>query len=233
MPKTDTASPKKPARRVVDWEAVERDYRAGLKSLREIGKDHGVSHVAVKKRADREDWVRDLSSRIKAKADALVNSAELPAAVTAETKAADNAIVEANATAIMRVRLAHRKDIARARAMANRLLEELETTTADPGLYAQIQGLVALTEGMSKKDADKLAGAVQKTLELPNRTATMKMLADTMTKLIGLEREAYSLKTDDAKSPDDDGGVGSIKALLTSIDGAGTGLPSHAGQPAA
>ena len=232
MPKAESASPKKSARKAVDWEAVERDYRAGLKGLREIGDEYGVSHTAVRKRAAREGWDRDLSAKIKAKAEALVSRAAVSTEVSAETKETESAIVEANATAIMRVRLEHRKDIARARAMANRLLEELETTTADPGLYAQVQGLVALTEGMSKKDADKLAGAVQKVLELPNRTATMKMLADTMTKLIGLEREAYSLKTD-AKDPGEDGGAGSIKALLAAIDGAGTGLPSHAGQPAA
>lgn len=234
MPKPAPASPKKPARKVVDWEAVERDYRAGLKSLREIGKDHGVSHVAVQKRAAREDWARDLSAKIKAKAEALVTKAEVTSQVTAETAATENAIVEANATAIMRVRLEHRKDIARARSLAMNLLAELEQTAEATPLIERLEALVAADAGLDGTVALKRQQQLDKVLELGNRTATMKMLADTMTKLIGLEREAYSLKTADAKDPDgDDGGVGSIKALLTAIDGAGTGLPSHAGQPAA
>lgn len=217
----------KPAKPTPDWEKVEVEYRSGLLSVREIAAKHGVSHVAILKRAKREDWPRDLSAKIKAKAEALLVTTEtVTTEVTAVTKTAEKAVVDANAAAIVRVRLAHRTDIARARAMANRLLEELETTTADPGLYAQVQGLVALTEGMSKKDADKLAGAVQKVLELPSRTATMKMLADTMTKLIGLEREAYSLET--AKDDDHGDAHDDLKRLLASIDGAGTGLPQHA-----
>lgn len=202
---------------------MERDYRAGLKSLREIGLEHGVTHGAIRKRATRDGWDRDLSARIKAKAEALVSKAEVSRQVSTDTADTEKAIVEANATAIMRVRLTHRKDIARARDMTNRLLAELDTTTADPGLYAQIQGLVALTEGMSKKDADKLAGAVQKVLELPNRTYTMKMLADTMTKLIGLEREAYSLESDKDPSGADDG-FEAFRKLMDRVDGAGTGL---------
>lgn len=216
----------KPAKPQPDWEKIEVEYRCGLASVREIAAKHGVSHPAILKRAKREGWPRDLSAKIKAKAEALLVTTEtVTTEVTAETKTDEKAVVEANAAAIVRVRLAHRTDIARARAMANRLLEELETTTADPGLYAQIQGLVALTEGMSKKDADKLAVAVQKVLELPSRTATMKMLADTMTKLIGLEREAYSLET--AKDDDRGDAHNDLKKLLASIDGSGTGLPQH------
>lgn len=35
----------------VDWERVEADYCAGIKSLREIAKEHGVTDGAVRKRA--------------------------------------------------------------------------------------------------------------------------------------------------------------------------------------
>lgn len=45
-------------RKTVDWEAVERDYRAGVLSLREIATRHGCSHVAITKRAKRDGWER-------------------------------------------------------------------------------------------------------------------------------------------------------------------------------
>ena len=41
------------------------DYCAGNKSLRPLGIKHGMSHVAVKKKADRGGWVKDLLERIK------------------------------------------------------------------------------------------------------------------------------------------------------------------------
>lgn len=52
-----------------DWEAVERDYRAGLLSVREIGLAHGVSHTAINKRAKKHGWDRDLKGKIRAKAE--------------------------------------------------------------------------------------------------------------------------------------------------------------------
>lgn len=57
--------------KAIDWEAVEQEYRAGFKTLRQIGEDFGCSHVAVKKRAEREGWVRDLAAKIGAKAPVL------------------------------------------------------------------------------------------------------------------------------------------------------------------
>lgn len=51
--------------KTVDWETVGVDYRAGKKSLRLLGMEHDVSHVAVKKKADKEGWLKDLPARIK------------------------------------------------------------------------------------------------------------------------------------------------------------------------
>lgn len=39
-------------RKQVDWEGVERDYSAGLLSLREIGAKHGVTHGAINKKSE-------------------------------------------------------------------------------------------------------------------------------------------------------------------------------------
>ena len=30
----------------VDWSAIERDYRSGVLSLRELSKRHGINHVS-------------------------------------------------------------------------------------------------------------------------------------------------------------------------------------------
>lgn len=221
--------PKKPAiaRSNADWEAVERAYRAGLKSLREIGLEHGVSHAAIRKRAARDGWDRDLSAKIKAKADALVSRAEVSSEVSTERAETDRIIVEANAEAIARVRLSHRKDIARARMLAMNLLAELEQTAEAVPLIERLEALVATDADADEKEQAKRAALLQKVLELPTRTATMKALAETMTKLIALEREAYSLAGEDPDKRKDSAGD-QIADLLRQIDGAGTGLPNHA-----
>lgn len=59
-------------KRQIDWEKIELDYRAGIKTLRQIADEHGISHVAINKRAKRDGWVRDLSAKIDKKADELV-----------------------------------------------------------------------------------------------------------------------------------------------------------------
>ena len=43
----------------IDWEAVERDYRAGILSVREIGAKCGCTHTAINKRAKRDGWERE------------------------------------------------------------------------------------------------------------------------------------------------------------------------------
>ena len=57
-----------------DWEAIERAYRAGLLSFREIASSQGITHVAINKRAKRDGWERNLKAKIHAKADALVST---------------------------------------------------------------------------------------------------------------------------------------------------------------
>ena len=37
-----------------DWEAIERAYRAGLLSIREIASTQGITHGAINKRAKRD-----------------------------------------------------------------------------------------------------------------------------------------------------------------------------------
>ena len=53
-------STKKPtaSRGTTDWEAIEREFRAGIRSLREIGAEYGVTEGAIRKRAKRDGWQR-------------------------------------------------------------------------------------------------------------------------------------------------------------------------------
>ena len=64
-------------RPAIDWEAVEREYRAGVKTLRQIADEFGVSNPAIVKRAKRDGWARNLAAKIQAKAESLVSKQEV------------------------------------------------------------------------------------------------------------------------------------------------------------
>ena len=48
-----------------DWAAVERDYRTGCYTNRELGRRHNVSEGSIRNRATKEEWQKDLSEMIR------------------------------------------------------------------------------------------------------------------------------------------------------------------------
>ena len=184
-----------------DWERIEVDYRAGLLSVREIAAAQGVSHTAIQKRAKAQGWERDLKARIKAKADSLVAKREVASQVATEKAATEQQVVDANAQVIADIRISHRTDIARSRALTMSLLQELEQQTGNLELF---EGLGELMRNPDEKGADRLNDLYHKVISLGSRTGTMKQLSDSLKTLIGLEREAYGLgdsSGDDGKTP--------------------------------
>lgn len=185
MPKTPVAKPD------VDWERVESDYRAGILSLREIAAANpGVNHMAIARRAKRGGWTQDLSAKIHAKAEELVTRQGVTESVTAERAVTDRVIVEENAQAIANVRLTHRKDISKFRAIALKLLEELESQTLDNGLF---QDLGFLLRQEDDKGRDKRNDIYNAVISSAGRIDGVKKLAEVLKILIGLEREAYGI----------------------------------------
>lgn len=96
----------------VDWEAVEREYRGGILSLREIAELHpGTNHTAIARKVKKDGWERNLSAKIKAKADALVTKHSVTASVTEKGAVSERQVIETNAQAIVNVRLSHRSGL--------------------------------------------------------------------------------------------------------------------------
>lgn len=196
-----------------DWEKIEADYRAGILSLREIAEAHpGVNHVAITRRAKREGWSRDLSAKIRAKADALVTDHAVTGDVTAQRHVSEREIIDANAQAIVSVRLSHRKDIQRSRRIAMALLEELEQQAGGEQV-AMLEQLGELLRSEDDKGQDKLNDLYHKVISLPGRAKTMKDLGESLRVLVTLERQAFGLDDKDQKPQD------ALTTLLQSIAG--------------
>ncbi|MBA6129357.1 hypothetical protein NNX13_21940 [Pseudomonas sp. Eb3] len=186
-----------------DWEAIERAYRAGVLSVREIAAAHEVSHTAINKRAKREGWDRDLKAKIKAKADALVSRREVSTEVSSKQAETEREIIELNAEVIANIRMAHRGDISRSRRLTNKLLDELESLTDEQGT---IKELIDQLKDGDHEDGEAMADVLalaKKMSALPARTKTMKELAETLKTLVALERQAYDLDVKQGGSEED------------------------------
>lgn len=174
-----------------DWEAIETAYRAGVMSLREIASQHGISEGAIRKRAKRDDWSRDLNAKIQQKADDLVRKQEVRKQVRNESTLTERVLIEATAEVIATVRMEHRGDIRRARELTNMLFDELGAQCADVSALEQLGDIMFDPDD---KGRDRLNEIYQKVISLPSRVKSMKDLSDSLKTLIGLEREAYSIE---------------------------------------
>lgn len=197
-----------------DWELIERDFRAGILSIREIAASQGITHAAISKRAKRDGWERDLNAKIQSKADALVSKREVSNRVTTERLATDRMIVEGNAERIADVRMGHRTDISRGRRLALAMLAELEHETGDVALFGELGEMLRAEDD---KGQDKRNDIYRKVISSAGRIDSMKKLADTLKVLIGLEREAYGIKDENATP------ISALGDLLRQVSG--TGLP--------
>ncbi|RJT47228.1 hypothetical protein [Rahnella woolbedingensis] len=192
-----------------DWEAIESAYRAGLMSLREIASQHSISEGAIRKRAKRDDWSRDLAAKVKERADDLVRKAEVRKQVRTENSFSERVLVEATAEVIATVRMEHRGDIRRARKITNSLFDELGAECAD------IESLRKLGEMMLEPDEngrDRLNEVYQSIISMPERVKSVKALSDALKNLIGLERQAY-----DIDGPEGDTSVKKLSDLMDSL----------------
>ena len=151
-------------RKQVDWESVERDYSAGLLSLREIGDKHNVAHQVIARKAKKEEWARDLREKIAKAVDKKIGDKQVGDSLGDSKKASEKEVIEANAQAIVNVKLSHRTSIKKVNSLVESLLDEIET----------------LNESKSVEN-------------LPMRVDVTKKLMDTLKTSIDKEREAYGI----------------------------------------
>jgi len=144
----------------VDWEALRPHYEAGVRALKDIGREFGCSDAAIVKHARAAGWTRCLKAKIQAKADAKV-----AAALVAQERAESP---EARLTEAVRVEI-------ESEVQARILIGQRDTLKR---LAASVATLVAL---------------VDREPHLKARVLATKALAETVAKLIPLERQAYGI----------------------------------------
>ncbi len=154
-------------RKRVDWEAVERDYRTGSLSLRELGVKHGVDNAAIARKKKKEGWTQDLTSAVRQATNAALIQEIVSTAVSEGQQSVSTAVMAA-AEVNRQVIVGHRK-----------ALQQLESDA----LSARAR-LLALAEGAADV---REAAAVVTALEASGRT--LKLVIEGQRKAFGLDDE--------------------------------------------
>lgn len=204
---------------------IEADYRAGIKPVRQIGTEHGLSHTAIQKMAKKRGWSRDLTAKVQAEADAKVARAAVAAEVAAGNRVTEAVIVEANASAQYEVRVAHRTVIQRTRRLLEGLLTELEGQLTDPAALTKL--LEAAGDALSAEDRAALKAKLLAATGTGSRLAMAKQAAEALTRVVDLERQAFNIRPEVAEHRDDP-----LSLLLRQVMGQRTALAVVADDPA-
>lgn len=168
----------------IDWEAISRHYRAGARSLRDIADEFGVSEGAIRKRAKKEGWPRDLKEQIRAKAEEKVR---IDAVRNGTQGYAERDVIEAESEIQSRIALSHRKDIPAKRDLVAKLFAEIESLTDGKDVIEQ------MVEALNSGDLDRMADSVRKVTDLPMRIKGTSDLVSAYRALIQMERQAFNL----------------------------------------
>ena len=184
----------------VDWSAMEPEWRAGIVTKKHLSEKYGVSRAAIDKHWDKLGIDRDLTARIRQKAEALVTQQAVTQEVAQSNRVTEERIVEANAQMQADVILAHRRDLQRYKKLCLDMLAELESETKDPELFEEL-GILLRSE--DKNGQDKLNDAYHKAISLPGRIDGVKKLAEVLKTMVALERQAFGIRDDDDGKPKD------------------------------
>lgn len=173
--------------KAVDWDLVEREYSAGLLSNRQIASKHGISEGAVRLKAKKFGWAKDLKEKIRLATEKKVREAAY--AKSTQGRLDEKGEVEEAAKTQAEIILTHRKDIVRARTIGGKLFAELEAQTDNAGDFEALGELLKNPEA----NYDRLNDLYRKATSMPGRVETYKKLTESLKNCIGLERQAFGL----------------------------------------
>lgn len=188
------------------WEKIRNEYRAGVLSVRDIAKasgPDGPTEAAIRSRAKKEGWERDLSEQVRAATRAKLNAAE------ATPSAKPQEIIAAAADRNFKTVQAHMKSLGRLAEIEEKLLERIERGFVDMDVFDEAEGIVermAAAAEQEKASAMQMAFAGLFTPEMDRATLLKNLakchadLTNSVGKRIQLERQALNLDKPEDKA---------------------------------
>lgn len=229
------AAKKKTGRRArnnaIDWASLEREYRIGRKSVRDLAKQFGCGPATITERAKKEGWERDLSGDVRRSVNnKLVEKAKAKAKAAPAAKQEDADAVDAAADEAVAVVESHRVDVSMARGLGKEMHARLRALLDDVERVvlaekqrrqdAHDEWLRMKADDRPKKQPQPMTDLQELNLRfaiLDNAASIYKTLSQPIQRYIELERKAYNL--------DDDGPKGDLAELFELVSGSKTSSP--------
>jgi hypothetical protein len=185
-----------------DWEIIEGQFRAGIISNVKIATLHNISEGAIRKKAKAEGWQRNCAEKIvRAAKEKLVRDAGTSEGTKRTNKEAEQQAVQT----IVSVVRDHHKLLKRGHKIVEGLLQELQETAEN---RKELEAVIEADEGDSKHKA-----MLRRAVALPQRAGIMLNLSATMKNIIALERQAFSIDSEQVEE-------NPLAGILEAIDGA-------------
>ncbi|MDP2876748.1 MAG: hypothetical protein Q8O00_11230 [Holophaga sp.] len=178
------------------WEQIREEYRAGALSVRDIAKAFGPTEAAIRLRAKKDGWERDLSDQVRAATRAkLDRSVATPGAPPSE-------IIEAASARNFTTLQGHIKRLGKLAEFEDQLIERLEQGLADMDRVGEAEGILGRLESLAGIESPKAMQMAVAALFNPEelRSELMKKLTRCYSditaaaaKRIQLERQALNM----------------------------------------
>jgi hypothetical protein len=180
----------------VDWATVEREYRLGQLSLRDLAKAHGCHETAIRRRARKYGWTRDLKHRVQeAVRDTLYRGdAHGEAKGLVESDAEDDALmIQAAAQRGAEVVRQHREILDKGKSLVNMLMDELQEAST---YAASLLDAAKAEAAKGGRGSSKLLQYAERAVSLHARSMSANQLSNAMKTMIAEQRKAYNLDDD-------------------------------------
>lgn len=179
-------TPAKKGAKAADWDAIERDYRTGKFTFRELELKHGVPNSTITRRAKKERWTQDLSDAVRQATNAALIQERVQQECSSAQQNAATAVLAA-AEVNKQVILGHRQHVATAISLVSDLMAELRL------LGSAKEDLERLAEIVGGEDPDEMLRVIRKVTSVHSKASTVKTLADAIDKLMRAERLAFGI----------------------------------------
>jgi len=184
----------------IDWELVEKEYRKGQCSIRQLATRFNIQPSAISRKISNEGWIQDKSQEVITLSEAqLIKSNNKSNTDKATRKATlkatpDRTDIEIAALARTNLILSHRSDAGRARNLLMVMLGELEHTTSNLDDFERLGTLLIDTAGDDQGDKQsKREELLNRVLSTPSRIKSAKDIVDALKAVTSIEREAFGI----------------------------------------
>jgi hypothetical protein len=176
----------------IDWNKIEKLYRSGMISVREIGRECGTTAANIGYHAKKKGWTRDLSTEVRKLTRAklvenLAHNYESADTLDKLKQITDDEIVEQAARTQVQVVREHQKTLGSGHGLVMRMLNELDATTTHRG---------EMEDMIKSGTAPRRQGALMAAVSLGNRATVLRDLAIAAKTLVTLERQAFNISDD-------------------------------------